>query len=126
MQLPLLLTLVIQHLNLSLCIVVHRPEVCLPTSGSFFQASSTFDFLDIACLLGRSDGHLHQPLQPTAEYHLVVFLNSVISGVYRGYTGEIIFQVRCGGSRKSFLFIVDGGIRTHDPKNPWAVDDAIF
>ena len=44
--------------------------------------------------------------------------------LFPGYTGESILQGRHGESLKKFI-IVDGGIRTHDPKNPWSVDDAI-
>ena len=43
---------------------------------------------------------------------------------FPGYTGKNIFQVRHGECLKKFI-IVDGGIRTHDPKKPWYVDDAI-
>ena len=43
---------------------------------------------------------------------------------FPGDTGESIFQVRHGENLKKGI-IADGGIRTHDPKNPWSVDDAI-
>ena len=43
---------------------------------------------------------------------------------YPGYTGETNFQVRHGESLKKFI-IVDGGIRTHDPKTHGSADDAI-
>ena len=39
-------------------------------------------------------------------------------------SGERVFQVRHGESLKKFI-IVDGGVRTHDPKKTWSVDDAI-
>ena len=45
---------------------------------------------------------------------------------FPGDTGESIVQVRHGESLKKFsMIMVDGGIRTHDPGNPWSVDDAI-
>ena len=43
---------------------------------------------------------------------------------FPGDTGESFFQVRHGESLEK-KNIVDGGIRTHDPKNPWSVDDTI-
>ena len=43
------------------------------------------------------------------------------------YTGESIAQVRHGERLKKYIIylLVDGGIGTHDPKNPWSVDGAI-
>ena len=40
-----------------------------------------------------------------------------------GYQGEYFSSSTWGKSEK--FIIVDGGDRTHDPKNLWSVDDAI-
>ena len=45
---------------------------------------------------------------------------------FPGDTRESIFQVRHGNGENLKKFVsVDGGDRTHDPKKPWSVDDAI-
>ena len=41
-----------------------------------------------------------------------------------GYQGEYFSSATRGKSEK--FIIVDGGDRTHDPKNPWSVDDGII
>ena len=44
---------------------------------------------------------------------------------FPGYAGESIFQVRHRESLKKFIMYGGCGTRTHVPKNPWSVDDAI-